>query len=398
MIEVVREASILRSMCNNPDLWVKILVDMSFLKVGDTITLNNVLIRQLPTGEHYCLFATKDGHEINPFKLLRRGNGINFDTNNLEEAAGKLYDEVMGEGGLTLTVAKIYKSESQSGSVRLNYRFNPYSMGDGDRYRREEEERRRKEEEEKRMLKYGFNIRNKHRRDDKINFCEQDHTYTVDGVPLDSVTSFVSNCFPKFNADYYSQQKAEKLGISQQEVLDKWEKNNKESRDLGTAMHRKIENYFLGYESPLDDSFKLFKIFAEKFPLKPYRTEWAVYDWSYKIAGTIDFVDYQNGEFIIYDWKRSNKIISGNGLPIKKNIYGEKALPPIENIDDSPYYHYALQLSLYKYILENNYSIKVNKLRLGIFHPSYIKPYIIEMPYLEDELKTLFTLKSEIIF
>ena len=132
--------------------------------------------------------------------------------------------------------------------------------------------------------------------------------------------------------------------------------------------------------------------------MKPYRTEWAVYDWEHKIAGTIDFVDYQNGEYIIYDWKRSSKLIAGNGLPIKKSIYGEKALPPIDHLDDTPYYHYALQLGLYKYILEKDYKIKVSKLRLGIFHPSYNKPYILEIPYLEDEINMLFGLKSEVIF
>ena len=107
---------------------------------------------------------------------------------------------------------------------------------------------------------------------------------------------------------------------------------------------------------------------------------------------------YQNGEYIIYDWKRSDKIIDKNGLPIKNNQYGEKALPPIDNLDDSPYYHYALQLSLYKYILEKNYSITVSKLRLGIFHPSYNKPYVLEMPYLQNEIDTLFGLRSEVIF
>ena len=163
-------------------------------------------------------------------------------------------------------------------------------------------------------------------------------------------------------------------------------------------MHKKIESYYLGKEPSTDDTFDLFKIFADKITLKPYRTEWAVYDWEQKIAGTIDFVDYQNGEYIIYDWKRSDKLIAKNGLPIKNSQYGEKALPPIENLDDSPYYHYALQLSLYKYILEKNYGITVSKLRLGIFHPSYNKPYVLEMSYLQNEIDALFGLRSEVIF
>lgn len=264
--------------------------------------------------------------------------------------------------------------------------------------KQEEEDRKRREAEEKRLEQYRFNMRNKHWRDDNISFRKADHQYIVDGTPLDSVTTFVKNCFPEFDSEFHAKRKAEALGITKEAVLEMWEKKGRESREQGTAMHKKIESYYLGKEPSTDDTFDLFKIFADKITLKPYRTEWAVYDWEQKIAGTIDFVDYQKGEYIIYDWKRSDKLIAKNGLPIKNSQYGEKALPPIENLDDSPYYHYALQLSLYKYILEKNYGITVSKLRLGIFHPSYNKPYVLEMPYLQNEIDALFGLRSEVIF
>lgn len=90
---------------------------------------------------------------------------------------------------------------------------------------------------------------------------------------------------------------------------------------------QKIENYYQGIDSANDDTFNLFRTFANNIKLVPYRTEWAVYDWEYKLAGTIDFVDYQNGEYTIYDWKRSDKIIA-SGMPIKINKYGEKGNYP----------------------------------------------------------------------
>lgn len=263
---------------------------------------------------------------------------------------------------------------------------------------REEEERKRREAEEKRLEQYRFNIRNRYWRDSNVSFREADHVYIVDGTPLDSVTTFVKNCFPEFDSEFHAKRKAKALGITKEAVLEMWDKKGRESREQGTAMHKKIESFYLGKEPSTDETFELFKIFANKITLKPYRTEWAVYDWEQKIAGTIDFVDYQNGEYIIYDWKRSDKLIAKNGLPIKNSQYGEKALPPIENLDDSPYYHYALQLSLYKYILEKNYGITVSKLRLGIFHPSYNKPYVLEMPYLQNEIETLFSMRSEVVF
>ena len=71
---------------------------------------------------------------------------------------------------------------------------------------------------------------------------------------------------------------------------------------------------------------------------------------------------------------------------------------PLEHLDNTPYYHYALQLSIYKFILENNYNIKISDLRLGIFHPTYNKPYVLRIPYLEKEINDLFNLRSEVLF
>ena len=71
---------------------------------------------------------------------------------------------------------------------------------------------------------------------------------------------------------------------------------------------------------------------------------------------------------------------------------------PLEHLYNTPYYHYVLQLSIYKYILEKNYGMKISDLRLGIFHPNYNKPYILRIPYLEKEINDIFNLRSEVIF
>ena len=241
-----------------------------------------------------------------------------------------------------------------------------------------------------------YNTIHRHSRDRYLSFDETNHTYTVEGNPLQSVTNIVENCFPKFDAQLHAKTTAAKIGMTEEEVIAMWERKGKESRELGTAMHQKIESYYQGKDSKEDDAFRLFKMFADKVKLEPYRTEWAVYDTDYNIAGTIDFVDCQDGKYTIYDWKRSDKIIA-NGMPVKVSKYQEKGLYPLEHLENCAYYHYALQLSLYKFILEKNYDIKVSDLRLGIFHPSYDKPYVLKIPYLENEVKTLMELRSEII-
>ena len=271
--------------------------------------------------------------------------------------------------------------------------------------RKEEAEIRQREwekkrlEEETRRAKFEFNKRNKHYRDSNISFDESTHLYKVDGVTLQSVTNFVKGCFPEFDAEFHAKRQSERTGKSVEEILKIWADKGDETRILGTTLHKRIENYYqdISFSNADDKAFSLFKQFADRITLEPYRTEWAVYDEKYNIAGTIDFVDYQNGEYIIYDWKRSDKIID-NEIPIKYSKYGEKGKYPLEHLDNTPYYHYALQLSLYKFILENNYDIKISDLRLGVFYPTYNKPYVLRMPYLEKEINDIFSLRSEILF
>ena len=88
---------------------------------------------------------------------------------------------------------------------------------------REEEERKRREAEEKRLEQYRFNIRNRYWRDRNVSFREADHVYIVDGTPLDSVTTFVKNCFPEFDSEFHAKRKAEALGITKEAVLEMWD-------------------------------------------------------------------------------------------------------------------------------------------------------------------------------
>lgn len=285
------------------------------------------------------------------------------------------------------------------------------------RQKREEAERRRAYEanlehqrwlEEKKRELARFNERNAFDRDRFIVFDSTNHSYSVNGIRLQSVTDFVENCFPKFDTISNAKRIAERTGQQVKDILDEWEHKRDESARLGTSLHSKIEN-FLKYRSvESDDSFELFRQFADRIVLTPFRTEWAVYDTTYNIAGTIDYVDCTNVDsdtrrYIIYDWKRSNKVIE-NGMPMKISKFGSKANYPIDHLDDCSYYKYALQLSLYKFIVERNYNearsgkkIKIDELRLGIFHPDYPKPYILKIPYFENEINTLMALRNELI-
>jgi ATP-dependent exoDNAse (exonuclease V) beta subunit len=128
--------------------------------------------------------------------------------------------------------------------------------------------------------------------------------------------------------------------------------------------------------------------FISDFPkLKPYRTEWTIFDEDLKIAGSIDMV-YENpdGTLSIYDWKRSKEISMINHF----NKFANNKL--ICHMPDSNFWHYALQLNTYKAILERKYDKKVTDLFLVRLHPdTEEKTYeLIKLPDLSKEINELF--------
>lgn len=97
------------------------------LAVGDVLKITSIETREV-NGKKFAALTTDDGQMLSGNAVLRRGNGINFGTNNMEEAAEKVYNAVNSAAGLTLTITKTYRSESASGLKCNNYRFNPITL------------------------------------------------------------------------------------------------------------------------------------------------------------------------------------------------------------------------------------------------------------------------------
>lgn len=271
------------------------------------------------------------------------------------------------------------------------------------RQREEEQERirraeveRREREEAIRSEKAMYNQRNSHFRDSNVLYDGKQHSYYLSNLVLQSMTNFVDNCFPEYNLKEMASKIATQRGKRLATFMSILDRKGNERRDSDTELHSKIESFYQHKFVEEDDTFRLFKIFANQITLNPFRTEWHIYDKDLSLAGTIDLVDYSNDKFTIYVWSTSDKLIE-NGMAVVKNKYDQKALPPISHLDDCAYNRYALQLSLYKYILEKNYGIEVSELRLGIFHPAYNKPYVLKIPYLKNEVETLMSLRESII-
>ena len=71
---------------------------------------------------------------------------------------------------------------------------------------------------------------------------------------------------------------------------------------------------------------------------------------------------------------------------LNTNCFGKYAKAPILHVPDTTYHHYALQVSLYRYLLESEYGIMVEDAYLGTFHPDYDRFHVVAMPYLRSEV------------
>ena len=260
-------------------------------------------------------------------------------------------------------------------------------------------------------------------RDANIEFFEQDHKYVINSDPdtkYTSVTTWVHHQFPKFNADNTigsmmrgkSWKEGHKYwGQTPDQIKALWNTNATAVSQFGTDLHYEIEcfmnnpllpkgytheqlyNFYMSnttsaaHESkPLE--WHYFINFIKDTPhLKPFRTEWTVYNEDVKISGSIDMI-YANpdGTLTIYDWKRSKEIT-------RINSWNKFALPvEICHLPDANFWHYAMQLNTYTVILEEKYNKVVTDLYLVRLHPDATeKNYeLIKLPDLSSEVRDLF--------
>ena len=244
-------------------------------------------------------------------------------------------------------------------------------------------------------------------RDHKITFEEGPHIYTVNGErnTYISATTFVHSHFPQFDAKAIIQKmRANKrnnwndpnyvyYNKTDEEIMEMWSNKAKVSSEAGTKMHFDIECYYnqmsIENESVEYSYFKEFeKMRQQEMPeLVPYRTEWMVWNEDCKICGSIDMV-FQNkkdGTLQIFDWKRIQK------LEYENVVHEHATTECIRHLSHTNFWHYAIQLNLYRYILQTKYNKTVTHLYLVCLHPD--NPYksyeLVQLPILEIEINNL---------
>ena len=119
-------------------------------------------------------------------------------------------------------------------------------------------------------------------------------------------------------------------------------------------------------------------------------SEIIIYSEALAIAGTIDLIVKNNvtGEYDIFDWKTSKKI--------ETTSYGNKmgTHEVTKDVMDCNFYHYSLELSLYRYILETYYGLKIHNQLIAQLHDDGVNAHVA--PYMKDEIIAMLDHKMEL--
>lgn len=247
-------------------------------------------------------------------------------------------------------------------------------------------------------------VKNKHPFDDHVVFDEEPHDYYIDGSKenIISATTFIHQFFHHFDPDkainmifrnrkYKTDPTYKYYKLCREDIKEMWGKNGKDASEQGTELHLYIELFLNGIprnNSSIEATY--FHEFMKDHPdLEIYRTEMIVFSKELLLAGSIDAI-FRNpdGSLSLCDWKRSKEI---KFEPFRN----QRGKAPFTNLPDCNYYHYCLQLNLYRMMLETYYGFRIRDMFLVVMHPNNKKQdnhwYNKHMvPRMENEGKILF--------
>ncbi len=253
-----------------------------------------------------------------------------------------------------------------------------------------------------------------------VHFIEESHKYYSPDRPditWTSVTSVVHKLVEPFDevsgALKSSKNKNSKwYGLPVEEIKKAWKDENTRSKDLGHWYHAKRENAIISrtdvpvHKPVIEDAIK--KALEQRLSPGLY-PEHLCYLASAGVCGQSDLVEVTDTLFNINDYKTSKEI----KREAWKNWEGisKKMLGVCKHLDDCQFYHYAIQLSLYAYMIwRANPKLSVGKLTIEHVkfeeagrdkydYPVYWKgedgEYIvkdieyIEIPYLASEAQAI---------
>lgn len=254
--------------------------------------------------------------------------------------------------------------------------------------------------------KFGYQIDKKN---DHVGFEDKTHTYfdLADGSKYISVTQLIHNYTHPFDSDFWSSYKSceyllgdkfydlkqtllskkkwdnsylKQYNINEleflkkkSEILDSYKEKSKEACEYGSKIHEIMENLFyqkdekrlktFGIGGKIEVSKGNYKLDKDRAVYPEILLSYKADEWL-KTVGQADLVIKDGNDISIYDWKTS-KSIDKESFFDKSTKKRQMMKYPLDNIQESNYWIYSLQLSLYMYMIEKiNPKFKCKKLAI----------------------------------
>ena len=172
------------------------------------------------------------------------------------------------------------------------------------------------------------------------------------------------------------------------EIQEGWARKGMLASHEGTEGHYQCERFLNGlpvrhWEPEMAVLFDFVRSHLLPRGIVAWNTEKEIVCPEADVAGSIDAIFYEPSTQLhhIVDFKRSDK------LRAQMRGYG-KMRAPFQHLDDCKGAAYALQTSIYQYILEREYGMRIGARILLSIHPD--QPFCTGVPYLRAEVDYLF--------
>lgn len=233
--------------------------------------------------------------------------------------------------------------------------------------------------------------------DNFVSLDEGTHTYTDrSGRQYLSVSAFRERFKPKFDRSiaYRCAGKGEYINMTPEQVLAKWDQYRDDRSEIGTQYHNAIERFEKSTMILPEDQHLKPMIFSVADQYREYYRiyqEQILYDEEFMLAGTTDKLlvtsSHKNSPIDISDYKTNAK-----GVLVKDyDKYGKPDhkyfQEPLQHLLLSKYSDYALQLSIYAYMLEKKTGRRIGSLRIHFIPTDNpLGHFFIPVPYMKFEV------------
>lgn len=257
--------------------------------------------------------------------------------------------------------------------------------------------------------------------DGLIRFRKEDHKYFFSWeteeeikeknlVPIISTTTLIAQYAGHFPREEAAERKAraggykesEGKGKTKEEILALWT----HWADRGTSTHYLFYAYFnrMPYQKGTWEKHLLKQFLRDHPNWKIYWSEKLLADIELRIGGSADAVFQcldRPGYFYLIDWKTCRQIlrhgidqcykVDGRCQPKPGQVCTRYMTSPIvSHLENCNYNKYALQLSIYRNILEATERIKFIGQAMVVINPNLLTYDIHETPYLLNEVEEMF--------